>query len=441
MKLAVASALLLVSVAYAGEPALVVHEWGTFTSFQDARGATVSGINVDDEPVPAFVHRMGGVPVFTTRSLPARWSQGAPGCHPGVTLRLETPVVYFHPQPGFPAGESIELRAEFAGGWLTEFFPAAIPANEGFPVNMNGTNRGSLHWQRLSLSTEAPRPLPETTSNVWLAPRQVKSAVVTSADSQESEQYVFYRGVGHVDAPIVVRAREDGLEISLRDATAAIPRLPRVWIVRVQPDGRVFYRSIDGSGAVTAAIPDDSGANESQLVALKSEIHGALVAEGLYDDEARAMLETWRLSYFESEGLRLFFLLPRAWVDALLPLTVSPPAAVTRVMMGRIELVSPFQHEVLANLLRLPVTDLDIPPLYAESREAYGRMLEGDVSHSELYRAVGRDPPEALRLYESLGRFRDALLAHEWHAARDPAVRDRLARIMERFSSCDAGLR
>lgn len=437
MKSAVASVLLLASVAFADEPVLVVHEWGTFTSFQDARGATIPGINVDDEPVPAFVHRMDGVPVFTTRSLPARWSQGAPRCHPDVTLRLETPVVYFHRQPGFPAGESIELRAAFTGGWLTEFFPAAIPDNEGFPGAMDGTNRGSLHWKRLSLSTEAPRPLPETTSNVWLAPRRVKAAVVTSADSQESEKYVFYRGVGHVDAPIVVRARGDDLEILLRDATAANPRLPRIWIVRVQPDGRVFHRSIvGGDDAATVAIPGDGGASESQLAALKSEIHGALVSEGLYDDEAHAMLETWRLSYFESEGLRLFFLLPRGWVDAQLPLTVSPPAAVTRVMMGRIELVSPFQQEVLANLLRLPVTDFDIPPLYAESRDAYGQMLEGGMSHSELYRAVGREPPEALKLYESLGRFRDALLAHERHATQDPTARDRLTRIMENFSSC-----
>jgi hypothetical protein len=380
MKSAVASALLLASVANADEPALVVHEWGTFTSFQDARGATIPGINVDDEPVPAFVHRMDGVPVFTTRSLPARWSQGAPRCHPDVTLRLETPVVYFYPQSGFPARESIELRAEFAGGWLTEFFPAAIPDNEGFPGVIKGTTRGSLRWKRLSLSTEASRPLRATTSNVWLAPRRVKAALVTSADSQESEKYVFYRGVGHVDAPIVVRAKGNGLEIMLRDSMPAFPRLPRIWVVRVQPDGDVAYRSIAGGGGVaTAAIPGDRGASESQLAVLRSEIHGALIAEGLHDDEARAMLDTWRLSYFESEGLRLFFLLPRAWVDAQLPLTVSPPAAVTRLMMGRIELVSPFQREVLAHLLRLPVTAFDIPPLYAESRDAYGRMLEGDA--------------------------------------------------------------
>src|SRR5438105_3534870 len=91
------------TIARANGSMLVVHEWGTFTSFQDADGHTISGINVDDEPVPDFVHRMKDLPVFTTRSAPARWSQGAPACHPDVTLRLETPVLYFYPQPGYSA--------------------------------------------------------------------------------------------------------------------------------------------------------------------------------------------------------------------------------------------------------------------------------------------------------------------------------------------------
>ena len=68
---------------------MVVHEWGTFTSFQDEQGQTIPGINVDDEPVPLFVHRLGDVPIFTHAALPAKWSQGAPRCHPDVTLRLE----------------------------------------------------------------------------------------------------------------------------------------------------------------------------------------------------------------------------------------------------------------------------------------------------------------------------------------------------------------
>ena len=41
-----------------------------------------------------------------------------------VTMRLETPVVYFHP----PAGSgplTADVRVRFQGGWLTEYFPFA----------------------------------------------------------------------------------------------------------------------------------------------------------------------------------------------------------------------------------------------------------------------------------------------------------------------------
>jgi len=51
-------ALVLVCGAAAGSvgPAAVIHEWGTFTALQDEEGRAVAGINVDDEPVPGFVH-------------------------------------------------------------------------------------------------------------------------------------------------------------------------------------------------------------------------------------------------------------------------------------------------------------------------------------------------------------------------------------------------
>jgi hypothetical protein len=42
-----------------------------------------------------------------------------------VTLRLETPVLYFYPQRGFALEQSIDVRVRFNGGWLTEFYPAA----------------------------------------------------------------------------------------------------------------------------------------------------------------------------------------------------------------------------------------------------------------------------------------------------------------------------
>ena len=415
---------------------LIVHEWGTFTSFQDSNGATIAGINVDDEPVPKFVHRLHEMPIFTTRSMPALWSQGAPRCHPDVTLRLETPVLYFYPQAGFSV-PSLEVRASFNGGWLTEFYPFADAENSGFPGALDRLSESSLQWKALSLAANMER-LPSTKEQVWLAPRAVHSAVVTEGRKQEAEKYLFYRGVGHIDAPLVVREKAGQLDISPR--LASFRPFPELWVVRVQPDGRVRYRHIPAGGqsGVRITIPADDPSRPSDRDDLYREIADALEKQGLFREEALAMLETWELSYFESEGLRVMFVLPRAWTDAQLPLAISAPADITRVMLGRIELVSDHQRATLRRLQELPVAAFDLTPLYAESREAQREMQVGTASHAELYRSVGRQVPEALQLYDQLGRFRDALLAHEFKATRNEVARARINLIMQRFSACTA---
>lgn len=422
----------------ANAASLVIHEWGTFTSFQDNQGLTISGINVDDEPVPKFVHRLSDVPIFTTRSSPASWSQGAPRCHSDVTLRLETPVLYFYPQDGFPLDRSFDVRATFAGGWLTEFFPWAAADNSGFPRALEHSTRGSLRWKGLRLSRNSEIRLPETTERVWLAPRNVNSAVVINGDKAEAEKYLFYRGVGHLDAPIVVRKEAASLTVSLRDEERLLDALPRMWVVHVSADGHVAYRSIQAGKqrSVTAALPVASDAASSQLVALRRELKGALTAEGLYEDEAEAMLATWQLSYFDSEGMRVFFVLSRAWTDAQLPLWTSVPANITRVMLGRVELISPHQQAALRSLYELPAEAFEVPPLYYENQTVLEHVRAGTASHAELYRIVGREVPDALGLYESLGRFRDALLTHEWRATADVARRTRLKLVITRFGSC-----
>lgn len=431
------------TAAAAAEPkSLIIHEWGTFTSFQDERGLTISGINVDDEPVPEFVHRLKDIPILTTRSAPASWSKGAPRCHPDVTLRLETPVLYFYPQPGFAADQSIDVRATLSGGWLTEFFPQADAEYSGFPRALERSTRSSLLWAKLRLTSQPAIALPETAEHVWLAPRKVRSAVVLNGAKQEAEKYLFYRGVGHMDAPIVVRQQDDTLTVSVRDDEKHLPSLPPAWIVHRLVDGRIAYRSVAASQqrSVAVSLPVAGEAVPSRLDALKREIKAALLAQGLYEDEADAMLATWQLSYFESDGLRVFFVLPRAWTEAHLPLWTSVPADTTRVMLGRVELVSPQQHAALRSLYELPASEIDFTPLYHEDQSVLKHVHDGTASHADLYRKVGREVPAALKLYESLGRFRDALLAHEARSTSDAAKRARLELIIQKFSACDPNL-
>jgi len=426
--------LSMAAAASAEAPRLVVHEWGTFTSFQDERGQTIAGINVDDEPVPAFVHRLGDVPIFTTAALPAHWSQGAPRCHPDVTLRLETPVMYFYPPAGWDS-KPFDVRATFVGGWLTEFYPSAAADGLDFPKTIDASAKSSLSWKGVRLDPQAGNLQPLTDEGVWLAPRQVASTLVRVATGEEAEKYLFYRGVGHLDAPIVVRQQDGVVQVALRPGEKQLAKLPRLWLVDVAANGNVRYETLDpkGRSAQLEAFPPAAPDAQTALPALKAELARALKSQGLFTDEAAAMLETWRLSYFESEGLRVFFVLPQAWTDQRLPLSISRPADITRVMVGRVELVTPHQREVLQKLYAL--SDADFPkPLYTVDWNNVAPLMETN-SHAGLYRATGREVPQSLQLYNSLGRFRDALLAHEYHAA-DVTKRMRLDKVMRDFSAC-----
>lgn len=235
----------------------------------------------------------------------------------------------------------------------------------------------------------------------------------------------------------MVKQRGDLLDVSVDDAQS-LQTLPAFWVVRVMPDGRVVYRSHPAaSGSVTVQIPSDPDqASRTQIDALRTEIAAALTSAGLFEDEAQAMLETWRLSYFDSEGLRVFFLLPSAWTDDHLPLSISVPADITRVMLGRIELVSAHQRTTLERLHALPASAFDFVPPYHENPELLPRMPSRRSSPAEMYALAGKKLPEALDLYASLGRFRDALLVHERQSTSDAAVRERLDVMIERLSAC-----
>src|SRR5258706_7318477 len=114
-----------VTAALSAQP-LVVHEWGTFTSLQDEGGRTLSGINTDDEPVPAFCHDLAPRLVF--RPDVAAWgpSQGAPRGHRDVTMRLETPVIYFHLPKSAANPLVASVKVAVYGGLLTQYYPPAF---------------------------------------------------------------------------------------------------------------------------------------------------------------------------------------------------------------------------------------------------------------------------------------------------------------------------
>ena len=45
------------------------------------------------------------------------------------------------------------------------------------------------------------------------------------------------------------------------------------------------------------------------------DLAARLAGVGLFAKEARAMVNTWQSSYFQTEGIRVLFVLPQSWTD------------------------------------------------------------------------------------------------------------------------------
>jgi hypothetical protein len=155
-----------------------------------------------------------------------------------------------------------------------------------------------------------------------------------------------------------------------------------VFVIRVENGrGAYNYRSAVRPGErVSGVIPSLNQARPLAEFtrAVKDDLAARLVETGLYAKEARAMVNTWTTSYFQSEGIRALFVLPQSWTDAFIPLTVSPiPKQVVRVMVGRIELLTA-ERERLAETAVRGLASHDA----AERQQAY-RFLSGQGRYVE----------------------------------------------------------
>jgi hypothetical protein len=102
------------------------------------------------------------------------------------------------------------------------------------------------------------------------------------------------------------------------------------------------------------------------------------------------MLATWGDSWFE-EGSRLIYIVPRQYVDSILPLTISPaPTQLARVFVGRIELVTPATE----NSIQAAIASHDGATL-----RKYGRFLYPIVN---IILAKHSDPSAEDHLWEEL---------------------------------------
>jgi hypothetical protein len=191
---------------------------------------------------------------------------------------------------------------------------------------------GTIAWPavKVSPSIAAEFPTERGASHYYMA--RATDATPVQYGLQK-EKFLFYRGVGQFAPPIAAKVDADGKAVVWSSRDGAIGDV----ILFENRAGAIAYSvAKSANGRLTLDRPsldDESTAPQRELVAM-------LVANGLYRKEAEAMVATWSDSWFE-EGVRLFYIVPRPTVDAILPLQITPaPADIARVFVGRMELVT-----------------------------------------------------------------------------------------------------
>ena len=134
----------------------------------------------------------------------------------------------------------------------------------------------------------------DVTCNPYYAARETSSAslAVATVSGTQHEKFLFYRGVSTVAPPLSATVLS-GSSVLMQNHIAT-PIANAVLFERrgTRVGFRVFGPLHD---QVTLAPPALDGSIES----LFSDLEGMLIAQGLFPDEAYAMLETWKSSWFE----------------------------------------------------------------------------------------------------------------------------------------------
>jgi hypothetical protein len=412
---------------------LIVHEWGTFTSFSGSDGVRLEFRPLVDEDLPPFVldrFLQSGVPNLFSKS------------EVRVRMRMETPVTYFYTD----RERDVNVRVSFPEGLLTEFFPPVARMEPSYKLFERPSLKGSsLDWGEIHLipasclqaRVEDPqrRRLLESLLPAGLTPvaderfhyghaRDTDSALVhvhrpkphtktaTLAPAGDFfEKFLFYRGVGNFDLPLKLTADGDGAFTLTNSGDDPIRSL--------------FLIDVEGQAVRFAAFEQIAAGGKLKLVqsaepgtidALADAVQGALVAEGLYEKEALAMVKTWRSSWFGETGTRLLYVVPRPITDVLLPLEISPlPEDTVRVLVGRMEIMTPEEESRIAAMLQ---------------RSATERQKELETATATGQAANYAGPPELT----SLGRLAEPALARVRMTSKDPAIRAEARLLLQRMT-------
>lgn len=324
------------------EQDLAVHEWGVFTVHNDLRLANVDRRREWDE-LPDFFYRQ--FPEQRLRWLPAAWDK---------------PVIYFHTRrPSL----RVEVRLSFAAGAPVAWWPCAAqpydPSPGREPPAANRPFFRHLMWEAWlgdrvpataflnptvrRASGWIPAPLFDLPDSCWVrraraVPEAARVTVMGSrvprdepwtTDRIETEKFIYYDGL--VPAPdYLACTKSDGAAVTIRNISAFA--ITNAFVVDNRTAPMRFARADLAARQETpidlAAAPAPADPEPSARAALRAD----LLAAGLFESEADALLDIWRDGLFRRPGVTAFYILPPREYERMIRLYVNPvPKKTVRV--------------------------------------------------------------------------------------------------------------
>ncbi len=398
---------------------LIVHEWGTFTTYSGSDGVRLEFRPLFDSDLPPFVYDralQSGLGIFTKTNYRAQ-------------VRMETPITYFYTD----RVQDVRVRVDFPQGLLTEFYPPVASISPPYkPGKTEPTENSSLDWGTVTLipahalrvNTGNERVdagvaerierglLPQSPAgNHYDAARATDAALVhvhrIPDDTKQLwlpqgsffEKFLFYRGLGNFPLPLRATAEADG---RLAIQNLCQDPINAMFVMHVDDAGLRFapLGALAAQADLTTILP--TALQDPNL--LGEALTSALVAEGLYEKEARAMVATWRDSWFLEHGTRLLYLVPEVLVDEMLPLHIDPqPAQTVRVMVGRMEVMTAADEAHITSLVAKSAAA-------RAAAEALAKANNTPVSYAI---------PQEIR---ELGRLAEPAVSRVRHLSTDPVM-------------------
>lgn len=377
------------------------HEWGVFEYYQ--------GVGVDifagKEDLPDFVFHSSslkpdvcGKKCKCTGKCPddcqhTMWFKGkkiqqhcdhicsGKACNhpgPGPSPMIRKPVINFYAKDDF----KLDINVSINGGKLTAWSPKHSSEKE----------RGNtVTWNNLDITSKKPgKALREAKgSSWWETARDTESCYVKTKEG-EVEKFLFYEGEREKLTPQIELKQKKG-KISL--ANTSKNKYSGVFVVN-----NTTIHFIDELNE-SKEVNTDEALNLNGSI---TKLENMLTTQGLTKKEAQGIAKIWEKEFFEKEGLRVIYMMPREEIDKILNVEFSPkPKEFKRAILVVVHDTESLVKELIKKLGSEDVTERD-------------RATDALIK---------------------LGKAARSLIANALNNTKDPEVKSRLQKILDEIDS------